>query len=32
MALEKSPEWPTLTRNYLEGRTVAFFCYGNELG
>lgn len=32
MALEKSPEWPTLTRNYLEGRTVAFFCYGNEAG
>lgn len=29
-ALEKSPQWRELTRNHLEGRTAAFFCYGNE--
>ena len=29
-ALEKSPQWQELTRNHLEGRTAAFFCYGNE--
>jgi hypothetical protein len=29
-ALEKSPLWQQLTRNHLEGRTAAFFCYGNE--
>jgi hypothetical protein len=28
-ALEKSPQWQELTRNHLEGRTAAFFCYGN---
>jgi hypothetical protein len=35
-ALEKSPLWQELTKNHLEGRTAAFFCYGNcgadELG
>jgi hypothetical protein len=29
MALEKSPEWEPLSRNHLEGRTAAFFCYGD---
>lgn len=29
-ALEKSPLWNELSRNHLEGRTAAFFCYGNE--
>jgi NADPH-dependent FMN reductase len=29
MALERSDEWGTLTRNHLEGRTAAFFCYGD---
>ncbi|WP_264048959.1 NAD(P)H-dependent oxidoreductase [Methylobacterium flocculans] len=29
-ALERSPLWRELTRNHLEGRTAAFFCYGNE--
>jgi hypothetical protein len=28
-ALEKSPQWQELTRNHLEGRTAAFFCYGS---
>jgi hypothetical protein len=28
-ALEKSLQWQELTRNHLEGRTAAFFCYGN---
>jgi NADPH-dependent FMN reductase len=31
-ALERSPLWRELTRNHLEGRTAAFFCYGNEGG
>jgi hypothetical protein len=35
-ALERSPEWRELSRNHLEGRSAAFFCYGNlgadELG
>ncbi|GJD99862.1 MULTISPECIES: NAD(P)H-dependent oxidoreductase [Methylobacterium] len=31
-ALEKSPLWRDLTRNHLEGRTAAFFCYGNAGG
>jgi hypothetical protein len=30
MALERSPQWQSLTRNHLEGRTAAFFCYGDE--
>jgi hypothetical protein len=29
-ALERSALWKELTRNHLEGRTAAFFCYGNE--
>ena len=29
-ALERSPQWVELTRNHLEGRTAAFFCYGND--
>jgi hypothetical protein len=28
-ALERSPEWRELSRNHLEGRSAAFFCYGN---
>jgi len=30
MALEHSPEWSALSVNHLEGRTAAFFCYGDE--
>jgi multimeric flavodoxin WrbA len=29
MALEHSPEWHELSQNHLEGRTAAFFCYGD---
>jgi multimeric flavodoxin WrbA len=29
MALERSAEWEELSRNHLEGRTAAFFCYGD---
>lgn len=29
-SLEKSPQWQELSRNHLEGRTAAFFCYGDE--
>jgi hypothetical protein len=29
MALEGSPQWRELSRNHLEGRTAAFFCYGD---
>ncbi len=29
-ALERSPQWRELSRNHLEGRTAAFFCYGNQ--
>ncbi len=32
MALERSPEWEAISRNHLEGRTAAFFCYGDEGG
>lgn len=32
MALERSPQWPELSRNHLEGRTAGFFCYGDEGG
>jgi len=32
MALERSMEWEALSRNHLEGRTAAFFCYGDEGG
>src|SRR5688572_202638 len=30
MRLEKSSEWAGLNVNHLEGRTAAFFCYGDE--
>jgi hypothetical protein len=30
MQLEHSPEWSELSRNHLEGRTAAFFCYGDD--
>lgn len=30
--LEHSAEWQELTRNHLEGRTAAFFCYGDGGG
>lgn len=29
MRLEHSPEWADLSVNHLEGRTAAFFCYGD---
>lgn len=32
MALEQSPEWARLSVNHLEGRTAAFFCYGDGGG
>lgn len=32
MALEHSAEWPGLSLNHLEGRTAAFFCYGDGGG
>jgi len=32
MALERSPEWETLSVNHLEGRTAAFFCYTDQGG
>lgn len=31
-ALEHSAEWPELSLNHLEGRTAAFFCYGDGGG
>ena len=30
--LEHAPEWKDLQQNHLEGRTAAFFCYGNGGG
>ena len=30
--LERSAEWKMLSRNHLEGRTAAFFCYGDGGG
>jgi hypothetical protein len=30
--LERSPEWEALSRNHLEGRSAAFFCYGDGGG
>ncbi|HET8622844.1 MAG TPA: hypothetical protein VFM14_04730 [Gemmatimonadales bacterium] len=30
MALERSPEWPELSQDHLEGRTAGFFCQGDE--
>jgi multimeric flavodoxin WrbA len=32
MALEHSEQWKTISLNHLEGRTAAFFCYGDEGG
>jgi hypothetical protein len=32
MKLEHSPEWEKLSVNHLEGRTAAFFCYGDGGG
>lgn len=32
MQLEHSPRWEELSRNHLEGRTAAFFCYGDGGG
>jgi hypothetical protein len=32
MQLEHSDEWPKLSLNHLEGRTAAFFCYGDGGG
>jgi len=32
MALEHQPEWEQLSLNHLEGRTAAFFCYGDGGG
>lgn len=28
--LEHAPEWDDLSQNHLEGRTAAFFCYGDD--
>jgi len=32
MALEHTPEWAELSVNHLEGRSAAFFCYGDGGG
>jgi hypothetical protein len=32
MRLEHDPVWPQLSVNHLEGRTAAFFCYGDGGG
>ena len=32
VALEHSPEWEALSVNHLEGRTAAFYCYGDGGG
>jgi multimeric flavodoxin WrbA len=32
MKLEHSPEWQEMSLNHLEGRTAAFFCYGDGGG
>jgi len=32
MQMEQSPEWASLSLNHLEGRTAAFFCYGDGGG
>jgi hypothetical protein len=29
-ALERSPQWRELSKNHLEGRTAAFFCFGDR--
>lgn len=31
-ALERSAQWAELNRNHLEGRSAAFFCYGDDGG
>ena len=28
--LERTPQWSELSKNHLEGRTAAFFCYGDR--
>jgi hypothetical protein len=30
MALEHTKEWEEMSQNHLEGRTAAFFCYGDK--
>ena len=32
MALEHTQQWKEMSLNHLEGRTAAFFCYGDEGG
>lgn len=32
LALEHTPQWQEMSLNHLEGRTAAFFCYGDEGG
>ena len=32
MALEHTDQWKEMSLNHLEGRTAAFFCYGDEGG
>lgn len=32
MKLERSSEWQAMSLNHLEGRTAAFFCYGDGGG
>lgn len=32
IALEKTEQWKEMSVNHLEGRTAAFFCYGDEGG
>ncbi|MFC7524234.1 NAD(P)H-dependent oxidoreductase [Parapedobacter sp. GCM10030251] len=32
MALEHTAQWKAMSLNHLEGRTAAFFCYGDEGG
>jgi len=32
MAFEHTKEWEELTINHLEGRTAAFYCYGDQAG
>ena len=29
-ALERSTQWRELSKNHLEGRSAAFFCYGDR--
>jgi multimeric flavodoxin WrbA len=32
MAFEHTKEWEEITMNHLEGRTAAFYCYGDQAG